>query len=386
MHVYLDHAATTPLRDEVVAEMARVADLGPLNPSSRHRAGRRARRVLDDAREELASHLGARPGEVVFTSGGTEADDLAVNGVAAARPGVLLCSAVEHDAVRAPVVQRDGSLVAVDRQGRVDLEDLERRLVHARDTEGVALVSVMAVNNENGVRQPLDDVAELVGAIAPGAPLHTDAVQAAPWLDLAQETRVADLVSISGHKLGAPVGVGALVVRDGVPLSPRLRGGGQERERRSGTPNVVGAVALARAVALAAEERAAVGARVAELRDRLAEGIMRRCGEVIEPACPTTAARDGLVGGTVQLCASGVESEALLFLLDEAGVAASAGSACAAGALEPSHVLAAMDVPDEFAGGALRLSVGRTTTTEEIDFAIDVVVDSIGTLRSARAA
>jgi len=374
------------MRAEVAEAMAAVHALALGNPSSQHTAGRRARRALDDARDEIAGTLGVRPGEVVFTSGGTEADDLAVHGVAAARPGQVLCSAVEHDAVLEAVHAAGGTTVAVDARGRIDLEDLERLLGSPPGGGGVALVSVMTVNNENGVRQPVGDVAALVHDLAPGAIVHTDAVQAAAWLDLRDEAAAADLMTITAHKLGGPVGVGALIVRDGTPLTARLRGGGQENERRSGTQNVAGAVGLARALSLAAAERDVVAPRVATLRDRFADAVVAALDDVYEPACPDHRHRDQLAGGIVQLCFGGIESEALLFLLDEAGVEASAGSACAAGALEPSHVLAAMGVPAELARGALRVSVGRTTTEADIDVAVDLVVDAVGRLRGARAA
>jgi cysteine desulfurase len=284
VRVRLDHAATASLRPEAAAAVAEAQASHLGNPSAVYASGRRARRMLDDARDELAELLGARPGEVVFTSGGTESDDLAIHGVAAGRPGRVLCSAVEHEAVLEPVRLLDGRVVAVDPHGRLSLEALEHALVSARDDGGVALVSVMLVNNENGVRQPLDEAAALVRELVPGTPVHTDAVQAAGWLDLGTAAAAADLVSISGHKFGAPVGVGALVVRDGTPLVPRLLGGGQERERRSGTTDVAGAVGLAAAARAVAAERAETVARVAALRDRLADGLAARIPGIVEPA------------------------------------------------------------------------------------------------------
>lgn len=366
--------------------MARTGALGLGNPSSLHAAGRRARRLLDDARDEIADLLGVDSSEIVFTSGGTEANDLAIRGVAERRDGVVLCSAVEHDSVLAAVAAVGGETVGVDERGRLSLDALRDTLVAAPRRGGVALVSVMLVNNENGVRQPLADVVRLVTDFAPGTPVHTDAVQAAPWLDLAAATAEADLVTVTAHKLGGPVGVGALVVREGTPLAARLAGGGQENERRSGTQNVVGAVAFARAMTLAAAERAEVAARVGELRDRFVEQLLAAVDGVVEPATPDHGDRSGLVGGIVQLCVRGVESEALLFLADEAGLEASAGSACAAGALEPSHVLAAMDVPADVARGALRISVGRGTTGDDVDRAAAIVADAVTRLRGVRAA
>lgn len=383
MRIHLDHAATTPLRPEVAELIGTLGASGLGNPSSLHASGRRARRRLDDARDEVAACLGVTSAEIVFTSGGTEANDLAVHGVAAQRPGVVLCSAVEHDSVLEPVRVRQGRTVAVDPGGRVRPEVLERELGTA---DAVALVSVMAVNNENGVRQPLAEVAEVIDTVAPGTPLHTDAVQAAAWLDLTGIAAVAELVTLTAHKLGGPVGVGALVVRDGTPIAPRVRGGGQENERRSGTQNVVGAAAFARALSLAAAEREDAASKAAALRDRFVSGVVSLVDGVVVPADPNAAAGPELAGGTVQVCFPGVESEALLFLLDEAGVEASAGSACAAGALEPSHVLAAMGVPDRLARGALRISVGPDTTADDIDRAVQVVAASVARLGGVQAA
>ncbi len=384
VRVRLDHAATTPVRAEAAAALTEAVQRGLGNPSSVHASGRAARRALDDARDVVANFLGAEPGEVVFTSGGTEADDLAVNGVADARPGRLLCSAVEHDAVREPVLARGGSTVAVRADGVLDLDELERELrAVGRVDEDISLVSLMLVNNENGVRQPLDEAVRLVRDLAPGALVHTDAVQAAGWLDLALHAAAADLVSISGHKIGAPAGIGALVVRDGVVLEPRLRGGGQERERRSGTPNVAGAIALAVAVGLVAAERDRTRPRVAALRSRLLAGLEADIDGLVEPARSGTEAHPEPVGGTIQVCIPGVEGESLLFLLDDAGVEASAGSACAAGALDPSHVLAAMGVPRDLARGALRLSLGHTSTDTDVDRALEVIPAAVAQLRSA---
>ena len=373
MRVRLDHAATTSLRPEAAAAVAEAQAAGLGNPSAVHSAGRRARRMLDDARDELAEFLGARPGEVVFTSGGTEADDLAIHGVAAARPGRVLCSAVEHEAVLEPVRLRGGRVVSVDAHGRLSLEALERALAEARDDGGVSLVSLMLVNNENGVRQPLDEAAALVRGAGAWAHRCTPTRCRRPrWLDLRTAAASADLVSISGHKFGAPAGVGALVVRDGVPLVPRLLGGGQERERRSGTTE---------RRRRDRPRRRARGGRGRAGRDDVdasrrcvtgwPTGSRRGIPGVVEPACrPPVTDRSHLVGGTVQVCIEGVESEALLFLLDEAGVEASAGSACASGALDPSHVLAAMGVPRELARGALRLSLGRRPTDADVDRAL----------------
>ena len=279
---YLDHAATTPLRPEVAAAMAEVHDAGPGalgNPTGSHPAAQRARRLLEEARDEVAAFLGRDPGDVVFTSGGTESANLAVLGPAeAARQergeAVLLYSAVEHPAVResaraAAKAGLDTRELPVDHHGVVDPDALARTL-----SSRVTGVAVMTANNETGVLQPLPDLIETVRRRAPNAYVFTDAVQAAPFVDLAEATAGADLVSLSAHKVGGPVGVGALAIAGRVVLEPRQYGGGQERERRSGTQDVAGAVGLATALRLVAAERATAGPRVAAQRDRLRDGLL----------------------------------------------------------------------------------------------------------------
>ncbi len=372
---YLDHAATTPMRPEAIAAMAPL--LGEVfgNPSGSHRWARAARRLLDDARDVVADVVGTRPAEVVFTSGGTEADNLAVAGLAAAAGGRVLCSAVEHHAVLEPVRARRAGTVAVDRFGRVRLDALAERL---RDGPPVALVSVLLAHNELGTVQPLLPIAEMIRAASPGAFLHTDAVAAAPWLDLREHAAPADLVSISGHKVGGPKGIGALLVRGGVPLAPLLRGGGQEQERRSGTPNVAGAVGLAAALTANAADRVATAERVEALRTRLVTGLRASLPDAVFTSPEGAADR---TPGTVHLCIPGVEREALLFLLDRAGVGASWGSSCSSGATEPSHVLAAIGVPPELAAGALRLSLGWCSTDADVDVALQAVPAAVAQLR-----
>ncbi|HEY8526835.1 MAG TPA: cysteine desulfurase family protein [Acidimicrobiales bacterium] len=377
---YLDHAATTPLRPEARAAM--LPWLGEMfgNPSGAHAVARRARQAVDEARDVVAEVVGCRPGEVVFTGGGTEADNLAVRGVHAARPGPVVCSAVEHEAVLGPVAAVGGRTVGVDGRGLVDLDELAAAL--SPDT---TLVSVMAANNEVGAVQPLAAVAEVVRRHAPQAVLHTDAVQAAPWLDLRTLAAGADLITISAHKLGGPQGVGALVARRGVPLRATTLGGGQERELRSGTHNVAGIVGFAAALRVVAETREATAARVRALRDRLAGGLVAAVPAAVETGVEGGDRRHRLPG-TVHLCIPGVESEALLFLLDEAGVAASAASACASGAQEASHVLAAMGVPPALARGALRLTLGWTSTEADVDAALAAVPAAAARLMAAGVA
>lgn len=381
--IYLDHAATTPVRPEVAEAMAPflAGDFG--NPSGSHGIARRARRALDDAREQLAAVLGCEPGEIVFTSGGTEADNLAVTGVALGAVGsgaespLVCCSAVEHPAVIEPVRWLGGLELPVDRDGVIDLGTLEAVL--AVEQERVVLVSVMLANNETGVLQPLGEVTRIAAEHAPGALVHTDAVQGLAWLDLAVEAAPADLVSVSAHKIGGPKGAGALVVRKGARerLTPMLRGGPQERNLRAGTPNLPGIVGFARAAGLAAAERTAAAERVARLGGLLLAGIL----SAVPDAVPAVRGAERL-GSIVNLGFPGVEAEELLVLLDELGVAASAGSACASGALEPSPVLLAMGVAAGDARGFVRFSLGPETTEPELSAACAAVAEAVERLRA----
>ena len=380
MQAYLDHAATTPLRPE--ARQAMLPWLGERfgNPSGSHAVARAARRAVDEARDEVAAALGCDSAEVIFCSGGTEADNLAVTGAARKGAfdaadgdrGVVVCTAVEHHAVLHPVEHLGGRIVAVDGTGTVDLDALAAAL-----DEGVRLVSVMAANNEVGTIQPLAEVAEVVRDRAPQAVLHTDAVQGFPWIDVARAAAEFDLITVTGHKCGGPQGAGVLVARPGVDLRPMFLGGGQERERRPGTHNVAGIVGLAAAMTATVAQRDHTVSRVRALRDRLADGLVAGAGAT------ETVPRDRKVAGSCHVSLPGAESDALLFLLDQAGIAASAASACASGATDPSHVLAAMGLAPALAAGALRLSLGWTTTDEEIDHALAVIPDAVGRLTPA---
>ncbi len=355
------------------------------NPSGSHRESRRARLAVDDAREQIAGLLGADLGEVVFTGSGTEADNLAITGALGARPvsaggrtGAIVCTAMEHHAVlntcRAAAGPGSRGLreVGADRSGMVDLE----RLAEAC-TPDVRLVSVMAVNNEIGTVQPLDEVSRLVRTLSPDAVLHTDAVQAAPWLDMPPITACVDLLSLSAHKFGGPQGVGALVVRNGVPIEAVIHGGGQERERRSGTHNVAGIVAMAAALSATVAERADTLVRVTALRDRLVDGLSASVAGTAE-----TGDRRAKVPGHAHVRFDGVESEAMVVLLDDAGVAASAGAACSSGAVEPSHVLLAMGFGKEAAGSGVRFSLGTTSTDADVDHVLATVPDVVARLRN----
>ncbi len=376
---YLDHAASTPTRPEVVEAMLPWLTEHFGNPSGSHARARAARRAVDEAREPVAELLGCAPGEVVFTSGGTEADDLAINGVLDAVGGRAVCSAIEHHAVLDPVLHRGGATVAVDAVGVVDLDDLSRQLVNT-DEAPVSLVSVMAANNEVGTIQPLDAVAAVVARHAPDAVLHTDAVQAAAWCDLRQLASAAALVSLSGHKIGGPKGVGALAVRPGVAVAARLRGGGQERGRRSGTHNVAGIVGLGVAADLVLTHRDATAARMTSLRDEL-ESVVTSVPGVVATVGRDGAARPSRLPTICHVCVQGVSSEALLFLLDDAGIAASAASSCASGATEASHVLAAMGVTSEQARGSLRFSLGWTSDEVVVERVAAALPDAVARLR-----
>jgi cysteine desulfurase len=373
----LDHAATTRLRPEARAAME--PHLGDRygNPSGSHSLARDAVRAVDAAREQVASILGCAPGDVVFTSGGTESDNHAVTGGLPVREGVPVCSAVEHPAVLEPVRALRGATAAVDRRGRIDLDDLAATLGRL---PRVGVVSVMLANNEVGSVNDLGPVAAVVREHAPGAALHTDAVQAAAWLDLRHAAAAADLVSLSAHKFGGPKGVGVLVARSGLLIRPLLRGGGQERDRRSGTTDVAAVAGLAAALEATDAGRDATNRRVGELRDRLAHGLVSSVPGLVETVAPD-GDRSAVLPGTCHVLIDDVDSESLLFLLDDAGVLASAASSCSSGAQQPSHVLAAIGAAGERRRGALRLSLGWDSTDEDVDRALEVVPAAVTRIR-----
>ena len=372
--IYLDHAASTMVRAEAQEAWLAATAAHYANPTGAHKAARDARRALDDARDLLAAQLGRPPAEVVFTSGGSEADNLAVRGTLAARGGVAVCSAGEHHAVLEPVEHANGLIVPLNAEGRVTPEALANTLQSAED---VSIVSIIAVNNETGAINDLKALSAVVRDYAPNALLHTDAVQALCWVDLAEAINDVDMVSITGHKVGAPVGTGALFVRSEVELEAQILGGGQERGRRAGTPDVAGAAAIAAAVESTVAQRPGELTRLAKLRDRLVDGLVERLGEVVVPTLLGKGHDDGVAAGIAHICLAGVEAEALLFLLDVVGVRASAASSCSSGAQDPSHVLAAMGVPRELAQGSLRLSLGHNTTPTDIETAINLIADAV---------
>ena len=379
---YLDHAASTPMRPEAIEAMTPYLDTVYANPSGSHRFARQARKAVDEARDRVAEVIGCGPNEVVFTGCGTESDNTAIRGAVeaariAGRPGVAVCPAVEHPAVLEVVESLGGEIVGVDATGHVDLDELAGLLDRlAADGPPADVVSVMTVNNEVGTITDIAAVAQVVRRHAPGALFHTDAVQAPSWLDLREVSPHVDLLALSAHKFGGPKGVGVLVERGRPDVRPLIIGGGPERERRSGTHNVAGIAALAAALAATDSERVAELERIRALRDDLVDRLVAGVDDVIE-----TVPRDRKVAGSAHVCLGGIESEALLFLLDEAEVCASAASACASGAMEPSHVLAAMGVDRRLALGSLRLSLGHTTTQDDVDRAVAVITDAVAHLR-----
>ncbi|MCQ3806364.1 MAG: aminotransferase class V-fold PLP-dependent enzyme [Acidimicrobiaceae bacterium] len=372
--VYLDHAASTVVRAASKAAWAAAVEAHHANPTGAHKAARSARRALDDARDLIAEMVGRDPAEAVFTSGGSEADNLAVRGVLAARGGTAVCSAGEHHAVLEPVEHADGLTVGLDAKGQVTPQALADTLKAADD---VSVVSIIAVNNETGAVNDLPALAQVVREHAPGALFHTDAVQALSWIDLAPAVADVDMVSITGHKVGGPIGTGVLFVRAGIELEAQILGGGQERGRRAGTPDVAGAAAFAAAVKATVERRPDEVVRLGGLRDRLVDGLVDRLGSAVVPTLLGRGHDSEVAAGIAHICLDGVEAEALLFLLDAQGLRASAASSCSSGAQDPSHVLAAMGVPRELAAGSLRLSLGHSSTPADVETALEIIPPAV---------
>lgn len=354
MDIYLDHNATTPVHSEVVDAMtAALAQTG--NASSVHRFGRLARRAVDDARETVAQLIDASSANVVFTSGGTEANNLALRGFG----GQVFASAVEHDSVLA--ARSDAITIPVDPNGIVDLGQLQEMLV-GQDEQ--AIISVMYANNETGVIQPISAIVSL--AQEHGALVHCDAIQAAGKLPISMRELGVDLLTLSAHKIGGPQGVGALVVRDGLDPEPLLRGGGQERRRRAGTENLAGIAGFGEAASLAVHGLSNTTG-IAALRDQMEQGLADAAPDAI-----FHGAKVARLANTSCVGLPGLTGEIQVMKLDLAGVAVSAGSACSSGKVTPSHVLLAMGADDETAKSAIRVSLGAATRPEEIDRFIDV--------------
>ncbi len=379
--IYLDHAATTPLDPEVLAAMMPylLGEFG--NPSSVHGFGQRARGAIDEARAKVAALLGARDSEIVFTGSGTEADNLALFGVARAADldpesnrSDVVTTAIEHHAMlnSAKALDRARHKVTLARaseDGRVDVNDVESAV-----SETTCLVSVMFANNETGVLQPIEEVVRI--ARAEGALVHTDAVQALGKVQVDMRHQGVDLLTVSAHKIHGPKGVGALFVRSGTKMTALIRGGSQERNRRAGTENVAAIVGFGRAAELAQQRLREDPARIAELRNRLEAKLIEtgRGGVVRNGAEPR-------ICSTTSLSFKDVSGEDLLIALDLAGIAVSTGAACAAGSPEPSHVLKAMGLPRERVNSAIRFSLGRETTAEEIDRTVEAVTTAVEQLR-----
>jgi len=378
MHAYLDHNATTPVMPAVLEAMTSVfrEDFG--NASSVHAFGQAAKRRLEEARRQVARILGAQPNEIVFTSGGTEADNLAILGLVRydTRPVKhVITSAIEHPAVLETCAQLEREGVEVTRlpvnsQGLVDPDDVRRAL--RRHT---VLVSIMHANNELGTIQPIADIARL--AREAGVWMHSDGVQALGKIRVHVADLGVDLYSISAHKIYGPKGVGALFVRQGVPLGRIQFGGHHERDRRPGTENVPGAVGLAAAVSLMQSDFEQEAARLAGLRDRLEQGILERV-----PNVSVNGRGAPRVPNTSSLCFHGVDGEALLIALDLAGFAVSSGAACSSGASEPSHVLTAIGLERKDARSSLRFSLGRLNTEDQIKRLIEAVAEAVARLRA----
>ncbi|GIW07915.1 MAG: cysteine desulfurase IscS [Dehalococcoidia bacterium] len=379
--IYLDYAATSPVHPEALAAMLPYFSERFGNPSSIYGIARQARQAVDDARERIASWLGCRPADLIFTSGGTESDNTAIKGVAFAARATgnhLVTTAIEHHAVlhTCDYLEKFGfevTYVPVDSDGLVSPDAIAAAL-----TDRTILVSVMLANNEVGTVQPIREIAALLRAQPRRIWLHTDAVQAPGDLDLDVDALGVDLLSLSGHKFGGPKGVGLLYVRRGAPFQPQQYGGSQERNRRAGTENVPAIVGMAAALDVVMRERETVRPRIVRLRDRLIDGVLQCI-----PNARLNGHRTLRLANNASFSFEGVDGESLLMALDLAGVAASSGSACTSASLEPSHVLTAMGLPSEVARGSLRLTLGPDTTDDDIQTVLDLLPTIVARLRSA---
>ena len=380
----MDHSATTPVRPEVLEAMLPYfsADFG--NPSSIYTLGQEARKAVDDARERIARILGARMSEIVFTGGGTESDNAALKGVAFALRNLgnhIITTAIEHHAVLHTCHQLeqfgfDVTYVPVDEYGIVDPDDIAAAI-----TDETNLVSVMMANNEIGAIEPIAEISRRVKAEAQRRNrtiiMHTDAVQAAGFLDINVRALGVDLLSLSAHKIYGPKGVGLLYVRRGTPFDAHTTGGGQERQRRSGTENVPGIVGFGEALHLAVSEREELSERCTRLRDKLTRGIFETIDRVHLNGHPVNR-----LPNNVNISFEDIEGEPVLLGLDFAGICASSGSACSSASLEPSHVLLAIGRSADIAQGSLRITFGRDNTDEDVDYMLSVLPDMVGKLRS----
>ncbi|OIQ59647.1 cysteine desulfurase NifS [Neomoorella thermoacetica] len=377
--VYLDHSATTPVRPEVLEAMLPfLKDEAFGNPSTVYSYGREAKKALEEAREKVANLIGARPEEIFFTSGGTEADNLALIGTAAANEKKgrhIITSSIEHHAVlhTAQYLLRHGfkvTFLPVTPEGLVRVEDVEKAI-----TDETILISVMHVNNEVGTIQPIKEIGKL--ARERGIIFHTDAVQSVGKLPVNVDELGVDLLSASGHKIYGPKGIGCLYIRKGTKINPILYGGAQERKRRPGTENMPGIVGFGRAAELAGQELESEMERLQALRDKLIDGILTRIEDVQLNGDPRQRVATN-ANFSFRYC----EGESILLSLDMKGICASSGSACTSGSLDPSHVLLAMGIPHEVAHGSVRMTLGRDNTEEDIDYVLEVMPEIIARLRS----
>jgi len=377
--IYLDHSATTPVREEVVEAMLPYLGKSFGNPSSIHFFGQQAKAGLDESRDILAESIGAEPSEITFTGSGTEADNLALVGTILASPvgrRHLITSAIEHDAIlkTAAFVEELGCRVTylpVDGDGFISLDVLSDAI-----DDDTALISIMHGNNEVGTIQNVREIARI--AHQRGVLFHTDAVQTFGQLPIDVNELGVDLLSVSAHKIYGPKGVGALYVRRGTPIVAEMRGGGQERGRRSGTENVAGIVGFAAAVGLILPERADISAKLALMRDKFIDDVLT----TIPGSSLNGPVGEDRLPNNINFSFDNIEGEALLLNLDIAGIAASSGSACSSGSIEPSHVLIAMGKPTSSKRGAIRLTLGRETTSEELQIAFEILVSTTTRLRS----
>jgi cysteine desulfurase len=374
--IYFDNNATTKVADEVLEEIKPFFCELYGNPSSMHTFGGQIAARIRKSREQVANLLGCDPAEIIFTSGGTESDNAAINGVLAAVPDKrkIITSRVEHPAVLSVCreLQSHGYTVielGVDKQGRLDLAELEKQT-----DDDTALVTIMYANNETGVIFPVEPIAEIVKS--KGSAFHTDAVQAVGKIPLNLSNSNIDLLSLSGHKLHAPKGVGALYIRKGTRIQPFMLGGHQESGKRAGTENVPGIVGLGKACELAAKNIDVENKKVKHLRDKLENAILQKC-----PDCRLNGDRKNRLPNTSNVSFEFIEGEAILLMLDKSGICASSGSACTSGSLEPSHVLRAMGVPFTAAHGSIRFSLSRYNTEKEVDYTIEKVPPIINRLR-----
>ena len=376
--VYADNAATTKLSPAVLEAMMPYLTEEYGNPSSLYRFGNHAKRAIEQARKEVADVLGAEPFEILFTGGGTEADNWVkeiMRSLKARGKNHFITSAVEHHALlhSAQRLQKEGfevTFIPVDREGRIDPEQIRAAI---RPETG--LVSIMFANNEIGTIYPIKEIGTICRQA--GVLFHTDAVQAAGHLPINVKEMNIDLLSLSAHKFHGPKGVGAFYCRRGIPLPSLIDGGAQERGKRAGTENVAGIVGLGAALRLANEEMSEASARVSAMRDRLIDGILQTV-----PMCRLNGPRHNRLPGNCNISFLGIEGESLLLRLDLAGIAASSGSACASSSLDPSHVLLAIGLPHEVAHGSVRLSLSDYNTEEDVDYILEKLPEIVSTLRS----